>query len=95
MVKGGKSSTHHGRGPVVSCHCTPNSDEHNLCGVGSAGFLEMSCCRRASRVPAGGEQSYLGDDGTGARLNGGGDNADGEENVGLAQKLLSVTWNPV
>jgi hypothetical protein len=95
MVKRGKLSTRHGRGPVVSCCCMLNSDEHNPCGVGSTGFLEMWCCRRGSRVPAHGERSYPGDDGTGARSNGGGDDADGGENVGLAQKLLLVTWNPV
>jgi hypothetical protein len=70
-------------------------DEHSPWGMGRAGFLEMSCRRRASRVPDRGEQSYPGDDGTGARSNGGGDNADGGENIGLAQKLLPVTWNPV
>jgi hypothetical protein len=47
------------------------------------------------RVPDRGEQSYPGDDGTGARSNGGEDDADGGENVGLAQQLLLVTWNPV
>jgi hypothetical protein len=83
------------KGPVVSCWWTPSSDEHSPCGMGSAGFLEMLCCRKASRVPDRGEQLYPGDDGTGARSNGGGDDADGGENIGLTRKLLPVTWNPV
>jgi hypothetical protein len=83
------------RGPVVSCWWTPSSDKHSPCGMGSARFLEMLCCRKVSRVPDCGERSYPGDDGTGARSNGGEDDADGEENVGLARKLLPVTWNPV
>jgi hypothetical protein len=80
---------------VISCWWTPSSDEHSPCGMGSTGFLEMSCCRKASRVPDRGERSYPVDNGTGARSNGGGDDADGEENVGLAQKLLPVTWSPI
>jgi hypothetical protein len=43
------------RGPVVSCWWMPSSDERSPCGMGSAGFLEMSCCRKASRVPDRGE----------------------------------------
>jgi hypothetical protein len=83
------------RGAVVSCWWTPSSDEHSPCGMGSTGFLEMLCCRKASRVPGRGKRLYPGGDGTGARLNGGEDDADGGENVGLARKLLPVMWNPV
>jgi hypothetical protein len=54
-----------------------------------------SAARRRKGVPDRGEQSYPGDKGAGARSNGGGDDADGGENIGLAQKLLPVTWNPV
>jgi hypothetical protein len=81
------------RGLVVSRWWTPSSDECSPCGMGSAALLEMSCCRKASRVPDRGEWLYPGDDGTGAMLNGGEDDADGGENVGLAWKLLPVTWN--
>jgi hypothetical protein len=49
--------------------------------------------RRESRVV--GYGLYPGDDSAGASSNGGGDDADGGENVGLVQKLLPVTWNPV
>jgi hypothetical protein len=63
--------------------------------MGSTGFSEMSRHRKASRVPDGGERSYPGDDGAGARSNSGGDDANGGENIGLARKLLLVTWNPV
>jgi hypothetical protein len=42
-----------------------------------------------------GNRSYPGDEGVGARSNGWGDDADGGENIGLARKLLPVTWNPV
>jgi hypothetical protein len=38
-----------------------------------------------------GHRSYPGDDGAGAGSNGGEDNADGGESVGLARKLLLVT----
>jgi hypothetical protein len=31
------------RGAVVSCRWTLSNDEHSLCGMGSAGLLEMSC----------------------------------------------------
>jgi hypothetical protein len=50
-------------------------------------------CRKGA--PDRGEWSYPGDNGAGARSNGGGDNADGGENIGLARKLLPVMWNPV
>jgi hypothetical protein len=49
----------------------------------------------ASRVSGHGAWTYPSDDGTGARSNGGEDDAHGGENIGLAQKLLPVTWNPV
>jgi hypothetical protein len=98
-VRCGRASGNEGRSstcqPVVSCWWTPSSDEHSPCGVGSAGFLEMLCCRKALRVPDRGERLYPGDNGTGARSNYGEDDVDGGENVGLAQKLLPVMWNPV
>jgi hypothetical protein len=39
--------------------------------------------------------SYLGDDSAGASSNDGEDDADGGGSIGLAWKLLPVTWNPV
>jgi hypothetical protein len=45
--------------------------------------------RRESRIMGFG--SYPGDNSAGASSNGGGDNVDGGESVGLAQKLLPVT----
>jgi hypothetical protein len=93
--KEGRSSTRHGRGPVVSYCWMLISDERSPCGMGSAGFLEMLRCRKVSRVPDRGEWPYPGDDGAGVRSNSGGDDADGGENVGLTRKLLPVMWNPV
>jgi hypothetical protein len=46
---------------------------------------------KAPRSQIVGYRSYLGDDGAGASSNGGGDDADGGENIGLAWKLLPVT----
>jgi hypothetical protein len=52
----------------------------------------ISCGRRVVR---GLRESWIVENGTGARSNGGGDDADGGENIGLAWKLLPVLWNPV
>jgi hypothetical protein len=53
----------------------------------------MEGCSSATRCRKGvsdcGEWSYPGDNDAGA------DDADGGESVGLAWKLLPVTWNPV
>jgi hypothetical protein len=46
--------------------------------------------RRESRIV--GYGSYPGDDGAGASSNGGGDDADCGESVGLTRKLLPVTY---
>jgi hypothetical protein len=46
--------------------------------------------KKGSRVQDSGERLYLGDNGAGASSNGGADNVDGGESIGLALKLLPV-----
>jgi hypothetical protein len=67
--------------------------EHRFCSRIQRVARWLRAIGRESRIV--GERSYPGDDGAGARSNGRGDNADGGENIGLARKLLPVTWNPV
>jgi hypothetical protein len=91
-----RSSTRHERGPVVSCCWMPSSDEHNPCGMGSAGFIgdvyaEGRVIGRHQESRIVGYGSYPGDNSAGASSNGRGDDADGGESVGLARKLLPVT----
>jgi hypothetical protein len=64
--------------------------------MGSAGFagdayVEGRVVGRRREFRIVGYGSYLGDNIPGASSNGGGDNADGRESVGLARKLLPVT----
>jgi hypothetical protein len=77
--------------PVGGHRVTTNT----VCVVEAPGCWRCRVCGKVSRVPGHGERSYPGDDSTGARSNGGEDDADGGENIGLAQKLLPVMWNPV
>jgi hypothetical protein len=78
--------------PVGGHQVTTNA----VCVVWEApGCWRCHVCGKASRVPGHGERLYPGYDSTGARSNGGEDDVDGGENIGLAQKLLPVMWNPV
>jgi hypothetical protein len=87
----------------INDYWTLHRDVRNPCGMGSTGLVRWRCIYRGSLVATRcrkgvsgrGERSYPGDDGAGARSNGGEDGADGGENIGLAWKLLPVTWNPV
>jgi hypothetical protein len=89
----------------IDDYWTLHRDVHNPCsmmwyGKHQSRSLEKHI-RRVARPPCVvgrsqksqivGNGSYLGDDGAGASSNGGGDDADGGESVGLARKLLLVT----
>jgi hypothetical protein len=39
------------RGAVVSCGWMPSNDERSLCGMGSAGLLEMLCLWEGVKSP--------------------------------------------
>jgi hypothetical protein len=97
-------ASRHGRGSVAlmtTRRCVGTCAIHVVWGapvsfVGGAyteGRLLATHCRKG--VPDRGERLYPGDDGAGARSNGRGDDVDGGENIGVARKLLPVTWNPI